>query len=77
LGLNAILIPTPGQTEQEHLAKQMSNNAQFLVVDQNQLSASIFDWSHEVDNRNQKSLDNDVNKALMNALSNLNYSIPS
>jgi UDP-N-acetylglucosamine transferase subunit ALG13 len=31
---SAILIPTPGQTEQEYLARHLSNNKQFICQDQ-------------------------------------------
>ncbi|HAJ99328.1 MAG TPA: glycosyl transferase family 28 [Bacteroidales bacterium] len=37
-GKKALLIPTPGQTEQEYLGKQMTITGQALSVDQSQLS---------------------------------------
>jgi len=37
LGVRAIIIPTPGQTEQEYLAKRMKEKEWFYAVDQDQL----------------------------------------
>ena len=33
----AILIPTPGQSEQEYLAEYIGNDGNFIFVDQNEL----------------------------------------
>ena len=38
LGSKAILVPTPGQTEQEYLAKRMNKKAQFAVANQDELT---------------------------------------
>jgi uncharacterized protein (TIGR00661 family) len=38
LGKNAILIPTPGQTEQEYLAKYLSEKKYFFTVEQKKFS---------------------------------------
>jgi len=38
LGKNAILIPTPGQTEQEYLAKYLLEKRYFFTVEQNNFS---------------------------------------
>ncbi len=38
LGKRALLVPTPGQTEQEYLADYHKNNLQFLVQHQDKLS---------------------------------------
>ena len=37
LGKKALLIPTPGQTEQEYLAKHLSKHSNFVVQQQNKL----------------------------------------
>jgi UDP-N-acetylglucosamine transferase subunit ALG13 len=41
LGKKAILVPTPGQTEQEYLADYHKNNLQFLVQQQKELNLKI------------------------------------
>ncbi len=38
LGLDAILIPTPGQTEQEYLVKWLKNNPQFQICTESNLN---------------------------------------
>lgn len=38
LGKKALLIPTPGQTEQEYLAEHLSQNSNFVVQQQNKLN---------------------------------------
>jgi hypothetical protein len=37
LGKKAILVPTPGQTEQEYLAHYHKKNDQFLILQQKKL----------------------------------------
>ncbi len=39
----AILIPTPGQTEQEYLGKKLNNHDLFTVISQKELSQSLLD----------------------------------
>jgi UDP-N-acetylglucosamine transferase subunit ALG13 len=43
LGRKAILVPTPGQPEQEYLAEYLAKNAGFISLDQSKLSE--FDYS--------------------------------
>jgi len=38
LGLSAIIIPTPGQTEQEYLGKKMNEDGFFLSVNQSEIN---------------------------------------
>lgn len=38
LGKNAILIPTPGQTEQEYLAKHLSKESYFITIKQDNIT---------------------------------------
>lgn len=42
LGKQAILVPTPGQTEQEYLAKYLSEKERFQIIKQNDLEKFIF-----------------------------------
>ena len=42
LNRKAILVPTPGQTEQEYLAKYLSNKRGFNTVSQNEINDFIF-----------------------------------
>jgi hypothetical protein len=37
LGKKAILIPTPGQTEQEYLASRLAESGKFIVQNQHQI----------------------------------------
>jgi hypothetical protein len=41
LGCNALIIPTPGQTEQEYLAEYLSAKGYFRTLPQNELKESI------------------------------------
>jgi predicted glycosyltransferase len=40
LGRNAVLVPTPGQTEQEYLAGHLSANGMFIMMEQDGFSLS-------------------------------------
>jgi predicted glycosyltransferase len=40
LGRNAVLVPTPGQTEQEYLAIHLSRNGTFRTINQDELTLS-------------------------------------
>jgi UDP-N-acetylglucosamine transferase subunit ALG13 len=42
LGKRALIIPTPGQTEQEYLAKYLSEKGWFDTLSQNELEGDIF-----------------------------------
>ncbi len=42
LGCNALLVPTPGQPEQEYLARYLARKGGFTCVLQNQLTRGIF-----------------------------------
>ena len=70
LQIPSILIPTPGQTEQEYLAEQLIDESNYLVRPQNQLTSKIFDWEPKADHK--KSLPNPDSyrdlKAFENAL---------
>ena len=70
LQIPSILIPTPGQTEQEYLAEQLIDESNYLVRPQNQLTSEIFDWEPKADHK--KSLPNPDSyrdlKAFENAL---------
>ncbi len=48
LRMPAILIPTPGQTEQEQLASLLHRKQHYLVLQQKNLSQSMFNWSPEM-----------------------------
>jgi hypothetical protein len=41
LGLSALLIPTPGQTEQEYLAEYMSSRGWFSAISQEQINGNV------------------------------------
>lgn len=41
LGRNAVLVPTPGQTEQEYLARYLSEKGQFIRMEQDSFKLSI------------------------------------
>ncbi len=43
LGLPAILVPTPGQSEQEYLARRMDKTDKFIMISQSELKAETFD----------------------------------
>ena len=40
LGKSALLIPTPGQTEQEYLAEYLTRKGWFLSIKQNELKGN-------------------------------------
>ena len=42
LGKRAILIPTPGQTEQEYIARHLANREEFHFVNEDELNESTF-----------------------------------
>ncbi len=48
LNKNALLIPTPGQTEQEYLAKELSDRKLFLTINQNENIAQGIDMFDEM-----------------------------
>jgi uncharacterized protein (TIGR00661 family) len=50
LGKKAILIPTPGQTEQEYLAKYLNNNSLFTFMKQKNINLSNFENNIEDEN---------------------------
>ncbi len=75
LNLPAILIPTPGQTEQEYLGQVNANKQQFKVVSQDKLNDSIFDWRPTQNAENKKSLGSA--EAFKNALLEEGFSIPT
>jgi predicted glycosyltransferase len=41
LGRNAILVPTPGQTEQEYLAERLSGSGQFFAMEQDRFDLGL------------------------------------
>jgi UDP-N-acetylglucosamine:LPS N-acetylglucosamine transferase len=54
LNCSALLIPTPGQTEQEYLAEYLSEKGWFYTIDQDKLKRGIIMpsikafWPHEI-----------------------------
>jgi uncharacterized protein (TIGR00661 family) len=48
LGRSAVLIPTPGQTEQEYLAEWLSDKGWFRTVRQNEISEELFSGAEEL-----------------------------
>lgn len=54
LNCSALLIPTPGQTEQEYLAEYLSGKGWFYILSQNQIEVGInlpstmADWTGEI-----------------------------
>ena len=54
LNCSALLIPTPGQTEQEYLAEYLSEKGWFSILHQNEIKAGITlplnkaTWSSEI-----------------------------
>lgn len=66
LQIPSILIPTPGQTEQEYLAELLIDDPNYLVRQQSQLTSEIFDWESKADHK--KSLPGYSGKAFENAL---------
>ena len=44
LGCSGLLVPTPGQTEQEYLAKYLSEKGWFATIDQKCLKEDIVQW---------------------------------
>lgn len=47
LGCTALLIPTPGQTEQEHLAGWLSRKGWFASVSQKEIGGEIPSWQNK------------------------------
>jgi len=41
LGRNAVLVPTPGQTEQEYLARHLSTDRSFYIITQDKFNLSL------------------------------------
>ncbi len=41
MGLTALIIPTPGQTEQEYLAEYLSEKGWFRTISQDKLASGI------------------------------------
>ncbi len=66
-GRRALLIPTPGQPEQEHLAKHLSNHHKFTTIHQPNLrttNSSVFNYY-------EKSLTPYLNKSLGTLIDNI------
>ncbi len=78
-GLPAILIPTPGQTEQEYLAKLHSKQSDILVVNQSEITPDVFNWSSENERiKKASTLDKSSNgKAFKNALNAVGFPTPT
>jgi UDP-N-acetylglucosamine:LPS N-acetylglucosamine transferase len=47
LNCSALLIPTPGQTEQEYLAEYLSEKGWFYTISQNEIKKGIFPSSNK------------------------------
>ena len=64
MGCNALLVPTPGQTEQEYLAGYLAQKGWFASVSQNQLDEGIFfpegnpAWTAEIVQQSKVLLEN-------------------
>lgn len=54
LGKNAILIPTPGQTEQEYLADYLSERGDFIKMDQENFSFRFFESANAIHTKNDE-----------------------
>lgn len=76
LDIPAILIPTPGQTEQVYLAQQLNQDNQFMIIDQNDITANILEWTPDINNIAKKSLSK-KDEAFYNALNQLSLTIPT
>lgn len=76
LNQTAVLIPTPGQTEQEYLGEMLSNDPQFKVVKQSEIGTDIFYWK-PLNKLEQKKSPNMNEGALENALKNLGLTTPT
>ncbi|MGB0403542.1 MAG: glycosyltransferase, partial [Salibacteraceae bacterium] len=72
----AVLIPTPGQTEQEYLGKRLSKDPQFKVVPQSKITKDIFYWNPPI-KLNQKKSPNINEGALEIAFKNLRLITPT
>jgi uncharacterized protein (TIGR00661 family) len=71
LNKKAILIPTPGQTEQEYLAKKLLSEKAFFSTSQSRFN--LIDAIGEADNYNGLSIKNNsekLNKRILNLLNN-------
>jgi len=71
LGIPAILIPTPGQTEQEYLANHLDNNPQFKTVNQKNISNEMFNSTPVSNYKQQKGPIKLNEEALIKSLNNL------
>jgi hypothetical protein len=64
LNCSALLIPTPGQTEQEYLARYLSEKGWFTTVSQKKIDmdtpfpSANLKWNHEIDAQSRMLLDN-------------------
>jgi hypothetical protein len=47
LGRSALLVPTPGQTEQEYLAKRLSERGWFTAIEQNKIGPGLIQNIHK------------------------------
>jgi len=77
LGTPAILIPTPGQTEQEYLANYLNDNPQFKMVNQKDISPEMFNWLSISNSGKQKGPIKLNEGALINSLNNVGLTIPT
>jgi predicted glycosyltransferase len=57
LGVNAMLVPTPGQTEQEYLSEYLSDNELFMSCSQDRVSKLEVDDFKIIPNRTTKAYD--------------------
>lgn len=70
LGANALLVPTPGQTEQEYLAEYMVANGWFRTVAQREINESVSlpeteaRWSEIIRKKNEGLLEKALNELL-------------
>ena len=64
LGRKALLVPTPGQPEQEYLAEHLEKNAGFILIEQSQLTE--FDFNNfKIINRSDKTFDTSTYKKVL------------
>lgn len=76
LGCSALLIPTPGQTEQEYLADYLSEKKLFACLYQNKLDETmtlpetVFTLSSEINDQSRILLESAVDKMLKNVKEN-------
>jgi hypothetical protein len=76
LGLPAVLIPTPGQTEQEYLSVYLGNEREFKSIRQKEVQQKISSALDNLKSPKTKSPGNSA-EALFSAVNQLGFSMPT